>query len=347
MKKDLEIQPIIDLFIPLNTDTLSSYLTPILAQYNLQYNDFMNFFLKEYQIFLGSYFKEFIVTEIITENILLSHYNLKIRVELILTEIIYNNTPKYHLKFKPLILPHLFLYYIKTIYHTKRRLELINIFKMGSFIWWNTFFNIFDISKKKYQILKLYVVIKKYKLKKISYFLKKNQRELYTYKLCSQRLRNIKYTWIYNQKFQIKSQFLQYYKIIKNKANIILFYFPVNFYNKKKIKINLYNQYYNINNISFKNNKNIFKSFIFKDLNQLFNWVNYLKINDILLNVTYIIFNNKKLDWKFFFAYNKNIVNNLLKIYSILIQDWKNVMSYIYIYIYILNANYQCIIKKY
>jgi len=127
-----ESQFIYNLFIPLNTDTLSSYLTPILAQYNIQYNDFLVYFLNEYKKFLNENLEYILLPEDEIEDSIFSNYNLKVRVQLILKNFSFFTTPQYDLIFKPLILNHILLEYFDSGY-SQRKLELLNILKLGSF----------------------------------------------------------------------------------------------------------------------------------------------------------------------------------------------------------------------
>lgn len=236
MNREIEYKIILDLFIPLNIDTLSSYLTPILAQYNIQYNDFILVFLNEYKLFLGEYFKYILVSDLIKESSTLSLYNLKIRVQMILFDLNLNSIPKYQLIFKPLILNHIFLYYFKTNYRKKRTLEILNFLKIGSFFWWNKDFNLFKISKISYQMLKWYISIKIYGFKRISPVLKITGNELYTNRLLLQKLVNIKYVWFFNQNFNIKTYYLNYYKWFKQNSIFYLFYSLKNLiWEKKKV----------------------------------------------------------------------------------------------------------------
>src|SRR5689334_17837342 len=93
-----------NLLVPLNSDSLSSYLTPILAQYNIQYNDFLLIFFNDFKKYLGNEFNSLLALNLIDSQPL-SKYNLRIRVQIDL-DLIFNSNITYQLNFKPLFLNH-------------------------------------------------------------------------------------------------------------------------------------------------------------------------------------------------------------------------------------------------
>jgi len=115
--QDVLIRRKIPLLISLNSDTLSSYLTPILAQFGIKYTDFLAIFIKEFEIFSNNIFTDLFIKDILLVDIKkLSTYDLIIR-----TTIILDYSGKYVLEFERPSISFMILYFLRKRYRRIRK----------------------------------------------------------------------------------------------------------------------------------------------------------------------------------------------------------------------------------
>jgi len=98
----------IPLVIPLNSETLSSYLTPLLAQYNIKYLDFLTVLIRDFGTFAMNVFPNIFAAASVINTKKLSDYDLIIRVTLILY-----NTGKYVLEIQKPTISFMLSYFYK------------------------------------------------------------------------------------------------------------------------------------------------------------------------------------------------------------------------------------------
>jgi len=106
------------LVINLNSTTLSSYLTPLLAQYGIKYLDFLVIFLKEFGLYSAETFPKLFVGQELpsSENSRLSYSGLIVRVTMVFD--IYG---KYKLEFEKPSISFIVFYFLHKRYRGLRR----------------------------------------------------------------------------------------------------------------------------------------------------------------------------------------------------------------------------------
>ena len=94
-KQELKIIKNLTLLIPLNQETLTSYLSPILGQFNIKNNEFLLQFISDFNNFTNFIFKEHFSDFLTNKSKILANLDLIIPLNLV---IFFNN--KYQIIFK-------------------------------------------------------------------------------------------------------------------------------------------------------------------------------------------------------------------------------------------------------